>query len=709
MNLHWPGTLTAGDVVEFEDHQWTIVGVSATHAQLADRQGSIKAVELIVLQRQGRVVRGGGARRPPITHAALAGFSPAAADAARRWEPHIVEVLTGRRVGDEGSSAGRHEFDPRKRSLAQREEAKAAELREAGWDVTAHTVKRMRQRFQARGVAGLVDGRSTRRSRLGERTDPRVLDAIQAVAAAAVDGSTVTVDVMRFRVEQLLEADWGRDTVAMPSLRQFYRIFNDLTRGQHTTGSAKTRRSQASKPPAPYGVYSVTRPGELVEIDATPLDIAVNLGREVVARIELVAMIDVATRSVLTAVLTPTAKSVDAALMLARAMTPEPLRPGWSQALSLVRSILPNRDLVDEDVRLANASARPLVLPETIVYDQGAIFISANFRAACDTLGIDLQPAHPGSGAEKPHIEKMNSSFGTLFCQYASGYLGRSVEHRGRKPEVQPLWTLFELQDLLDQWTVCTWQNRKHAGLRDPRNPKFLLTPNQKYAALVEVAGIVPVALSPDDYVSLLPMQARVVNAYGIKIDHRIYDDEALTPFRRQRSRSAELKDKFEVRYDPYDVSRIWVRDHWGLRESGQWFTVYWTQLKKSPVPFGTNVWEYAVEIVRRPDGTVLEEEAAAASAEILRTLSRGPEQPTPAKADKRAVRAAARTLAHGPSLTGEADLTHPGTPAAQADAPAASTSQQPDQADETAVEPAASETHVTGIFNPREEALKWY
>ena len=55
---------------------------------------------------------------------------------------------------------------------------------------------------------------------------------------------------------------------------------------------------------------------------------------------------------------------------------------------------------------------------------------------------------------------------------------------------------MLELQELLDEWLIACWQNRPHDGLRDPEHPGRMFTPNEKYAALVEAAGYVPVALS---------------------------------------------------------------------------------------------------------------------------------------------------------------------------------------------------------------------
>ena len=159
-----------------------------------------------------------------------------------------------------------------------------------------------------------------------------------------------------------------------------------------------------------------------------------------------------------------------------------------------------------------------------IVVDHGKVFVSESFKASCAFLGISFQPARKATGTDKPHIERTLGSVATLFAQYVSGYTGQSTEYRGRGTEEKAVWSLPELQDLLDQWIIAEWQNRPHDGLRDPLHPGRAFTPNEKYAALTETAGYVPLALSPDDHIELLPATWRAVNAYGIKISRRVYD-----------------------------------------------------------------------------------------------------------------------------------------------------------------------------------------
>lgn len=417
---------------------------------------------------------------------------------------------------------------------------------------------------------------------------------------------------------------YGRDDApAMPSQPTFYRLVKRLAEGRHTFGSARTRRSLSKQPDGPFGTITVARPGEVVEIDSTPLDVRVVLDDGLVDRVELTAMVDNATRSIAAAVLRPTTKGADASLLLARALTPEPMRPGWADALRMSRSVLPHRSLTSIDVRLADAAARPVIAPETIVCDHGKAYLSQTFRQACCTLGISLQPAHPDTPTDKPKVERTLQSVGTLFAQHVAGYVGSSVERRGRHAEQDAAWPMVELQALLDEWIVAVWQNRPHEGLRDPLTPGKALTPNEKYAALVEVAGYVPVPLGADDYIELLPARWRTINQYGIRVNHRTYDAKALNPYRRQHSGVDDRGGQWEVHYDPYDVSRIWVRDH--HNEEG-WIAATWTHLRTSPVPFGDTLWRHAHAQARKNGAhNAREAEIAAIADDLMDRAAQGP------------------------------------------------------------------------------------
>lgn len=665
-----------------------VIGIAGPRVRMAAEDGTVSAATIAELAANPRFEFPAAA--PPAgmrLGIGMEGLPTAVVEKASWWEAHIAEVVYGLRPDAPAGTRPRPEYDPERTSLTERERTKAAELSAAGKPVPASTVKHRRQRWEVHGLAGLVDRRSARRTRAAGRVDDRVVDAMRQAIAEAEQESSRTTGFIIWRTKEIL-AEAGYDG-SVPSDRTFYRLFGTLSHGRHVTGSAATRRSLAGRPKGAFGSLMVAAPGEVVQIDSTPLDVLVLLDDGVTGRVEMTGMIDVATRVVPAAVLRPTTKAADASVLLARALTPEPVRPGWPEALKMSRSALPYERLLAIDERLENAVARPVIVPDTIVIDHGAVFVSAAFRSACRHLGISIQPAHLGSGAEKGHIERHFGTVASLFSQFASGYAGRSPDRRGRHVEDQPLWSMAELQELLDEWLLL-WLNRPHDGLRDPEHPGRAFTPNEKYAALVETAGYVAVALGPDDYVELLPAEWRAVNAYGIKLNRRTYDreDGGLDQLRLVPSGIKERRNLWEIRHDPYDISRIHVRGPDG------WITAFWKHLNRVPMPFGELAWDHARRNLGRGAS---EEEIADAVAALLRHAGKGPGQDGKPALSKRDRRVAARTKASAPKET------QPARPAPPETGP-----RQPDTTEEQAEEsdPLAKVIPMP-IFDPFAEADK--
>ncbi len=424
----------------------TVIAVLGTEVRLADTDGMVTDMALVELQtaEDVEIVTGSSRSRVPAT-TPLDGLSETVAQEALWWERHIVEVLHGVPPHAPEGTRPKPEYDPACVSLTRREQAKAAELTAAGRPVTASAIAKRRRRYEARGVVGMVDHRVDKPVSPHGRVDQAVVEAMRQAIGEATQESSRTATFLFWRTEQILEAAHGPGAVKLPSRRSLYRLLDRLSAGKHTIGSARTRRSLAARPDGPFSEVDAWAPGEVMQMDSTPLDVLVRLDDGVVGRVDLTGVIDVATRTVTAAVLRPTTKSVDASVLLARTVTPEPMRPGWAQALAMSRSALPWQRLLDIDARLGHAAARPVIVPETIVVDQGKVFISRNFRSSCSFLGINLQPVHGASGWQKGHIERMLGSVGTLFAQFVAGYIGSNTERRGRNVGQQAVWSLLEL------------------------------------------------------------------------------------------------------------------------------------------------------------------------------------------------------------------------------------------------------------------------
>ncbi|MCF8784284.1 Mu transposase C-terminal domain-containing protein [Rhodococcus ruber] len=99
-------------------------------------------------------------------------------------------------------------------------------------------------------------------------------------------------------------------------------------------------------------------------------------------------------------------------------------------------------------------------------------------------------------------------------------------------------------------------------GAAAPFSPTENASPNDVYAALIAAAGYVPVTLTGEDYVELLPAQWRAIGDAGVQIDYRTYNSSELRGFAGESSGIVTKGGRWEVHYDPYDVSRVWVRNH---------------------------------------------------------------------------------------------------------------------------------------------------
>ncbi|MFI6567039.1 transposase [Streptomyces sp. NPDC050534] len=398
---------------------------------------------------------------------------------------------------------------------------------------------------------------------------------------------------MRQEVEWWLEDHHGANTVQVPPKATFNKLLSAMEESLGLQGTVAQRRARASRPAPPFTPTLALRPGEIVMMDSTPMDVLVMLDDGVPGRLELTTALDLATRS-LCGVLRPAgSKLTDVAVLLAQMMTPMVMRPGWPACLSMAASVVPHERLAAVDERLKDAAARPVIMPQTVVVDQGKVFISPATQAACESLGISLQPVPPANGPAKAHEERSFGSINSLFCQWLPGYTGSHVGERGSKVEQEPLHTAAEIQALWEEFLIH-WHHRPHDGLRHPLMPKKALTPNQMWAALLPVTGYVPVPLTSDDFVEMLPEDWRPITDRGIRFDYRTFDDPCLNDHRGQDSGERSQNGLWEIHHNPYDPVRIWVRLPEGFRE------LPWIHATSVEHLFTHHVWEHICKTVER-------------------------------------------------------------------------------------------------------------
>lgn len=461
--------------------------------------------------------------------------------------------------------------------------------RRLGTDYSPVKVWRQQRALEEFGVSGLLDRRRHGLADMpGRSYDERLIDAILTVQAGQERKSTGTGTRLIWLVRRELDDRFGEGVVPMPSRATMYRLLSELDAGKHTLGTARTRRTTANQPDHMHGVRSGVRPGERVLIDTTPMEILVECDGEPV-RPDLTLLLCEASRSVLSGIVTVGSRSIDLVVVLARALVPYASRPDGVRAnRRQVSEAWTGTDGLMIERFEAMRDAQPYVFPESITTDRGASYVSRHFSDACRTLGISLTVNAEYSPTQKAKIERMFRTVKDLFTQYAIAFLGQSTEMRG--DEIVPtsqLLTLEQLQELFEDWVAVTWQNRPHKALRDPRNPRLMLTPNQMVAAYREIAPELQVPLTAEKYIALLPTEWRVINHYGVDIDLRVYDSTELGPLRKKRSPHHRQQGKWPFHVDPYNPMTVWL-------ELGDQFLPLDWRSPYSGAPMADEVWRIA-------------------------------------------------------------------------------------------------------------------
>ncbi len=583
------------------------------------------AADFAVLDPTGRPVERTGL--PPLG-TLLRGVSKEDRANALKWHRHIKEIDTGIRPGRLHPRSG---YDPATTTVAQRCQAKAAELEDLGdVRVSWRTLDDKRRKWKAAGenpLVLIVDGRRARPPRPGGHTDPRLIEAMHEVtnALARESGGRINraldlvEDLVRRRYAKELRDPAEAERLLLPQ-STFYKRMAELGLSDVLRQTTRQRSARASKPKGPHTPSHALKPGQLTQIDTTPLKIkALGEDGEVVSA-ELTSLVDVASRSVAGLMIVPAVtgdgpvgqrvggratRAFDLVLTLAQCFAPLPTQPGWDPLTAAATSALPFGELRAADPRFTEATAaRPVIHPATIVLDQGSPYLSQHFEDVCAFLRIAIRYARKDQPTDKPIGERFFSTLADGFSQHVAGWTGRNHQARGRGIDRGPLWTINELQQMAHEWVALEYQQLPHKGLTHPALPGQHLSPNEMYAALVSRSGYRPRPLTPEDSRKLLVPAWVKVNDKGFEVDNRPYQSPSgeLEPLQGLDSGLAGpgAGGRWEVRYDPYRPEVAWLYDH---RSPGRWIKAEFVHRHLLNDPWTVDHWDAATALVLADGG----------------------------------------------------------------------------------------------------------
>ncbi|MGW2142181.1 transposase [Streptomyces sp. NPDC001773] len=631
------GSLSIGARVRWQEREWEVVEWQGSQVTLLPQDGeeAPRAVSYrwLVGADDFAVVSGGTA--PVVDGSALDGWrrQDGREEEATLWQARMVEIDTGLAPGRSDHARG---FGPGT-TLAQRCAAMSARLAAEGIRCSAHTLADKRRKWKTAGENPAVLLPQPREGRPGGFTDPRCLTAMQEVVARRAHDSDVTIDVIREEVEDLLHARYGKEfgdpaavATLLPSRSTFYLRMKESGLADALDRPTRARAALASTPPLPYGGReAILRPGQVTQVDTTPLRILAHGDDGRPTATEMTSLIDVANHNMCALMITPSrprdaesgqagqaTRAIDLTLMLAQAFAPWPVMPGWDPLSAAAASSLPFGALQAADERFTEATAaRPVIRPELIIYDQGSPYVSEHFTEVCDRLRIARRPARKKTAPDKPLVERFFITLAHRFSQYVRhGWQGRSHKKRGRGIERMPLYTIAELQQMAQEWVALEYQQTPDAGLRDPFRPGIMLSPNDMYAVQVARSGYRPMPLSPAQNRFLLLPRWVIPGKGGFMINYRTYQPVAQDAghyreiLLRGGSKLPGRGDKWECRFNPYHPERVWLYDH----TAGTWVTCDFRLRHLLHDPWTADMWQEHAEQHRAAGGSEQDEEAIA-------------------------------------------------------------------------------------------------
>lgn len=451
---------------------------------------------------------------------------------------------------------------------------------------SVETVRRKFHKYCAEGVLGLVDRRHLNRGKTS--IDPRIGAALSELGASGKTRSSATASRTADRLRWILEEDYGGE-VAVPSERTLYRLIAAHPTASKLSGSARAREIAANKPDRPFGLHGSMRPGDHVQIDSTVIDVPSQLLDGRLNRAELTIIHDVASRSIMAAVIRAiSTNAADLAGVLARTLTPYDMRPpGAREQRERIAATWAGQYMIDQERLDRHRLAQPYIFPERITTDNGKIYRSEAFRRGCERAGITLIFASRETGTDKPHVERTFHTMKTRFVQYLEGFTGGSVEQRGRDEPTDRALAVSQLQELLEDWVAIEWQNRPHEGLTDPMLPGRALTPNEMFRAYRRLAPELHVPFGLNEFIGFLPAKTCALQDYGVNHNNRVYNSKRLTELRAVGAGGEGVTRRCVIRHDPHNPLYVWV-------EHGDEFVPFRAVRDFLDEPMGGEIWQAA-------------------------------------------------------------------------------------------------------------------
>lgn len=481
---------------------------------------------------------------------------------------HLRQVLTGSPDGNPERArligAVDARYDPERVELRDRIRAKSEELRAAGVrGFSEASIYRKLAGFNANGLLYLIDDRASKRVDPLTTVDPAVVDVARQVVADRASSAQLSIRKLVALVRHAVE-----EAKLEAPARELTSVVRELTRGRAMHRTAKSRSTHTNRPIGLPGRLIATRPGEVVQIDATPSNVHAWFPDYGWGPATILTAIDVYTRQIVALRVVPGALTTrDSALLLWDACRAEVSAAGWPWKLRRWHG-MPTLVYIDSDqtrlpIEPANerrVGIKTALLPSMVVIDHGSEFDAEHFQSVCARNGIDVLFSRPRTPTDKGIVESWHYTLDQAL-RTVPGYKGANPMDHAALVEAEAVLTCADLQDMLWTWILTVHHDTPHSGLRDPAQPAIRVSPNMMFDRFLAVGGHIDVPRDPYSVIGFLSAEQRDLQDDGLHIHNRTYVSEDLLALRASVQRGLDAAGRpITVHYDRWDLSRIYVR-----------------------------------------------------------------------------------------------------------------------------------------------------
>lgn len=243
--------------------------------------------------------------------------------------------------------------------------------------------------------------------------------------------------------------------------------------------------------------------------------------------------------------------------------------------------------------------------PDIILVDNAAELNGRMMHSARRRYRFDIRDRPVGMPNFGGHVE---SAFKTFMYEHKSipgTKFSNPVERAEYDSEGKAIMTLAAFERLFAEFLVNDYHLKEHSGEgMQKRAPLQRWTAGIRDGDVMPPTGLPEIPADQDQLrISLMPVEWRAVKNARVELFRETYYSGALALLSEKVDLEKPLKERlFEVRYDPRDISKIWVLDP----NTGQYIEAVFADPSKRPI----SKWEHDAQHRRlgRPDAVYKEE-----------------------------------------------------------------------------------------------------